>query len=332
MSSFFEREKMVERDFAIDIVKFLAVLMIINSHADMMYPHLKILATGGAIGDCLFLFCSGFTLFFGEINTFDNYYKRRVTRIYPSVIMSVSFVHLINMNSTFELKEFSGGSFVMAIMVYYILLYFVRKYALDKIGWILIGVAIVSLTVYVFWFPYKYEISSKGLYGITTQYRWIPYFAAMLLGAVVSMKRKELKYHAWWDFVKLMICLSFFYGIQFAAKMYRPIAPWQVVTLIPLMGGIVYFYKWCNSAWLSNLYHKKWGNAIIMIVGGLCLESYLIQYSLFTNKMNDIWPLNLIVIVLVILICSYFVRCVALFFVQTFRTEDYEWRKIFALY
>lgn len=54
-----------ERDFAIDIVKFLAVLMIINSHADVMYPHMKILATGGAIGDCLFLFCSGFTLFWG---------------------------------------------------------------------------------------------------------------------------------------------------------------------------------------------------------------------------------------------------------------------------
>ncbi len=60
-----------ERDYAIDIVKFLAVLMIINSHADIMYPHLKILATGGAIGDCLFLFCSGFTLFWGgDVLTF----------------------------------------------------------------------------------------------------------------------------------------------------------------------------------------------------------------------------------------------------------------------
>ena len=43
-----------DRDYAIDIVKFLAVLLIINSHGDVMYPHLKILATGGAIGDNLF--------------------------------------------------------------------------------------------------------------------------------------------------------------------------------------------------------------------------------------------------------------------------------------
>ena len=54
-----------ERDIAIDIVKFLAVLFIINSHADLMYPRMKMLATGGAIGDCLFLFCSGFTLLMG---------------------------------------------------------------------------------------------------------------------------------------------------------------------------------------------------------------------------------------------------------------------------
>ena len=56
-----------ERDIAIDIVKFFAVLLIINSHADMMYPQMKILATGGAIGDCLFLFCSGFTLLIGGV-------------------------------------------------------------------------------------------------------------------------------------------------------------------------------------------------------------------------------------------------------------------------
>lgn len=56
---------MKERDFAIDMVKFIAVLLIINSHADIMYSKLSILATGGAIGDCLFLFCSGFTLFWG---------------------------------------------------------------------------------------------------------------------------------------------------------------------------------------------------------------------------------------------------------------------------
>ena len=321
-----------ERDIAIDIVKFMAVLLIINSHADIMYPKLSIMATGGAIGDCLFLFCSGFTLFWGGQRSFGSYYKRRISRIYPSVIISVLFVHLISMNPTFELKELSGGNFIIAIMIYYVLLYFIGKYALAKIDLILFGVAMISMIVYVFWFPYKYEVSSNGLYGITTHYRWIPYFSAMILGAFVGMKRKELKYHAWWDFTKLLICATLFYSIQFAAKLFRPIAPWQIVTLLPLMGITVYLYKCCNCGWIKKVYESKVGNFIIMVVGGLCLESYLIQGALFTDKMNNIWPLNLLIIVLFILFCSYVVRCLARLFAQTFRIEDYEWRRIFSLY
>lgn len=68
-----------ERDIAIDIVKFLAVLLIINSHADTMYPRMQILATGGAIGDCLFLFCSGFTLFWGRLSENSNRHPLKVT-------------------------------------------------------------------------------------------------------------------------------------------------------------------------------------------------------------------------------------------------------------
>ena len=47
-----------QRDISIDIVKFFAVFLIINSHADIMYARYASLATGGAIGDALFLFCS----------------------------------------------------------------------------------------------------------------------------------------------------------------------------------------------------------------------------------------------------------------------------------
>lgn len=246
--------------------------------------------------------------------------------------MSVLFVSLISLSPTFRLKELAGGEFVMAIMVYYVLLYFIKKHALDRIGWVLICVMAVSLVVYVFWFPYKYEVSVKGLYGVTTLYRWIPYFAAMLIGAVVGMKRKELKYHVWIDFLMMMICVVLFYSIQFAAKIYRPIAPLQIVSLLPLMGITIYLYKWCNCEWMKRIYYSKWGNIVIRIVGGLCLESYLIQQAFFTNKMNDIWPLNLVVIVIVILGCSYIVRCMARCFAQTFKTEDYDWKKVFDLY
>lgn len=51
-------DKLKTRDISIDVLKFFAVFLIINSHADMCYPKYSMLATGGAIGDCLFLFAS----------------------------------------------------------------------------------------------------------------------------------------------------------------------------------------------------------------------------------------------------------------------------------
>lgn len=54
---------MKERNIGIDILKFFAALLITNSHMELLYGKYSILATGGAIGDVLFFFCSGFTLF-----------------------------------------------------------------------------------------------------------------------------------------------------------------------------------------------------------------------------------------------------------------------------
>ena len=57
---------MKQRNISIDILKCFAALIITNSHMDILYPKFGALATGGAIGDALFFFCSGFTLFWVE--------------------------------------------------------------------------------------------------------------------------------------------------------------------------------------------------------------------------------------------------------------------------
>lgn len=42
---------------------------------ELLYGDFNDLATGGAIGDVLFFFCSGYTLFLGRMGRFDNWYK-----------------------------------------------------------------------------------------------------------------------------------------------------------------------------------------------------------------------------------------------------------------
>ncbi len=315
-----------------DVVKFLAVFLIINSHADIAYPKYSILATGGGIGDALFLFCSGFTLFLGKPLRFDFYYKRRVNRIYPSVFAATSVMLLLGWRSLGTLTACSilGGEFIIAIMIYYVLLWFVRRYLCDRIKWVFLMTIAVTLTAYYF-FPYKYETSGKGIYGITTSFRWIPYFGAMLLGAYVGMVRERLGFNFKWDCLRFVVCLLCFYGIQFMAAKKPAVAPCQIITVAFLYGIVYYFYKCCNAGFCRKIYESRIGSKMIMVIGGLCLESYLIQFSVITDKLNFLFPLNLPVIFIGVLVMAYVTRCFARLFSQTFRTEDYEWKKIFSL-
>lgn len=324
---------MEDRDYSIDILKFLAVFLIINSHMDALYVKYGMLATGGAIGDVLFLFASGYTLLLSKRNlSFDNWYKRRINRIYPSVFVCTVMGALFSLRCSLNLSEFGGGEFIIAIMIYYMLIYAIKRYAVKFIPHIIALTGIVSLVFYVEWFPYKYLTGEKGIYGITTLFRWIPYFAFMLFGSWMGLKRKDLKFRAVFDFLKMIASLLFFYGIQFVAMKYAVVAPYQIITLLPLMGIVYYFYKWCHAKFWEKLYSKKIGYTIILTISGLCLESYLIQYSVFTTKMNVIFPLNLPIMVIIVLLASFLCKCLSRLFSQTFGEGDYNWKEVVKLY
>lgn len=225
-----------------------------------------------------------------------------------------------------------GGEFVIAIMLYYILIYLIKRFALKYITNIILLIGIVSVVVYYFWFPYKYETGPKGLYGVSTLYRWIPYTAFMLMGAWIGLTKDKIKVHKVWDVTCMIFCLGIFYGIQFLAKKFPAVAPYQIITLLPLFGLVYYIYKICNFDYWNKLMSPKRAYDVIMAVSGLCLESYLIQGYLFTTKMNGIFPLNLPIMVIIVLLTSFICKCLSRLFVQTFSDNEYNWKEIIKLY
>lgn len=217
-------------------------------------------------------------------------------------------------------------------MFYYILIFCIKRYAVNYIGYFIAIVGIISVVVYCLWFPYKYETSSKGLYGVSTFFRWIPYTAFMLMGAWIGLIKDRIKTCEVWDTIRLILCLGSFYGIQFFAKEYPVVAPFQIVTLFPLFGLVYYFYKVCNFGCWNKLLSHLCMYKVIMVVSGLCLESYLIQGYLFTTKMNGIFPFNLPVMVIIILFVAFLCKCLSRLFVQTFSDGEYKWKEIIKPY
>ena len=289
-----------ERIISIDILKCLAAILITNSHMGALYPHFQQLATGGAIGDALFFFCSGFTLFLSRKRSFVNYYKRRIGRIYPSVFawaIIASFILGYNNDMRYTIM-YGGRWFVACIMIYYIPLYFVHRYFMKYICHIVI---VVFVLAYLCLILYD-NIGPHNIYG-SGICRYFFLFIYMLLGAYMGTKAyKDNVSNKYW-------CL-------------------QIVSLIPLYGIVLCLYRICNSEVLKKIYNSKAFGFVIRLIGGCCLEIYLVQYSLFTTDINFLFPANIIIIFICIVLAAYLVRCLARIFSQTFQDMDYDWKSI----
>ena len=321
--------RMKERNISIDILKCLAALLITNSHMGLLYGKYSFLATGGCIGDVLFFFCSGFTLFLKPMNglhEFPDWYKKRISRIYPSII-AVAFLACIFFDTHWDIVQIALSSrywFVQCIMIYYIAIYFVGCYFKDKFFTISVIVALGTAV----WFYFLYNKADFSIYSPKYYIRWLLFFDFMLLGAKMGTMTDCIKSRPLVDIFLLILCIVAFYALFIIGTRFKSLCVAQYFSFIPLMGIMFYIYKVGASKWAEKLYRHKVGNFIIRFIGGLCLEIYLVQFFLFTDRMNNLFPFNILIMFLVIFVVAYLTRCLARLISQTFKENPYDWRKI----
>lgn len=318
-----------KRNISIDILKCFAAILITNSHMGLLYHPYEKFATGGAIGDVLFFFCSGFTLFLGRSARFDNWYKRRINRIYPTVFAWAIVATLVfsYQKDIIDILLTGGGWFVSCIMIYYVIFFFIKQFLLDRLKWAFGGVSLIIIV----WYLLLDRAPDYNMYG-NTYFKWGHYFLFMLQGAMLGVSKKYMKFEFKIDSFKLMACIFAYYGFLMLGQKISFFKEMQILSLLPLLGITFYFYKVCNTVALKKIYENKYWGTVVKFIGGLCLEIYLVQSSLFTDKLNFIFPLNIIVIFVAILIVAYLVRCVSRVFSQTFKDQDYDWKSVFKLY
>jgi peptidoglycan/LPS O-acetylase OafA/YrhL len=324
---------MKERNISVDFLKFLAVLFITNSHMGPLYAKYSFLATGGCIGDVLFFFCSGFTLFLKPmegIKQFPNWYKQRINRIYPS-LFAVAIFSVLIFHIHWDLLDLVVARkywFVSCIMLYYAVIYFVGSYMKSKINVIAVLVAIGTAV----WFYMIYQTPGYSIYSPEYTTRWLLFFIFMLLGAKIGANTQSIVSKPVADICFLLLSVICFYGMFIAGIRIESLAVLQYFSFIPLLIAVYYFYKVGTNPWVEKLYRSKVGNFIIRFVGGLCLEIYMVQFYFFTDKLNNIFPLNIIIVFIIIVMAAYIIRCFARFLSQTFKDAPYDWKKIVSFY
>ena len=178
---------MEQRDYSIDVLKCLAALLITYSHLEPLLGKYAALATGGSFGDCLFFFCSGYTLLLSQRKeNFPNWYKRRINRIYPTVFAwtLVCACFFYSNKNLAQIIVSGGGFFVSCIMIFYAVFYFIRKYTDNYIG--------VSIGGFVLYYI-AFSLIDKGDSDMMYRWTWSMYFLPMLMGAMLGKMQRSGK-------------------------------------------------------------------------------------------------------------------------------------------
>lgn len=260
---------------------------------------------------------------------FDNWYKRRINRIYPHrFCMGHIKYFLFQPASEYGLYHYSWWRMVrnLHIMIYYAVLYFIQRFMLHQLKWVFGIVTLICIACYFI----MDRPADYNMYG-ATYFKWGYYFLFMLLGAMMGISQKQWSFNFKTDFIKVIGSAFVYYAILFAGRKYTPFSELQILSLIPLLFIVYYFYKVCNSDALKKWYTDKYIGWGIKFIGGLCLEIYLVQGSLFTDKMNNIFPLNIFIMFFIIITVAYILRCAGRIFSQTFKDGEYNWKAVFKL-
>lgn len=317
----------MERIKSIDILKVFAILLIINSHMKISYVHLSSLATGGAIGNALFFFCSGFTIFLRDLGRFDNYYKKRIKRIFPAIIALLIIDSIFsNMSTNFIRYMFAPERwFIPCIMIYYVGLYICGIFFQQKLKTCFYILSTIIMVEYFFYFREAKVINIFGDF----YFKWFFYFLFMMLGAYVGKHNLSFKSYKKKDAIIFLLSLFAFYVINYMCVVSPKIQIINILSLIPLFGVVFHLYKICNSSLLIKMYEKRIVGGSLFFIGSLSLEAYLIQTHIITDKLNFIFPLNVPLIMLLVISAAYVLHVFALTISQTFEKGPYDWESIF---
>ncbi len=323
------------RSKAIVILKCLAALLITISHLDVIFPNgFKWMATGGALGDSLFFFCSGFTLFLGRDGGFANWYKRRISRIYPAVFIwgVIATVFYAQDWLVTDVLAAKGLWFLSCIMIYYIIIYAIYHLLKKHLN-------IIFIIAFIIAFAAGYLIidtSHVTMYG-SSKYIRVFYFIFMLLGTITAININKivgggLKYSqisVWKSCLSFVISMGAYYGFLYLCKINATVCLVQALSLIPLLLAVWFLFQLCNTESASKIFNKAWLGNIVYVLSALTLEIYIVQRGIISAAWLPLFPFNIPLILCCIVVLAYVVHCLANLFMQIFAKEDINWRKVF---
>ncbi|WP_158974670.1 acyltransferase family protein [Cellulophaga sp. L1A9] len=323
---------MKDRNYGIDILKFIAAIMITNSHYIPLYENHNIsFATLGVHGNALFFFVSGFFLTNienkdGKYVRFDYWIKKKIIRLWPTLIVFFVFANLIFAKNINWYDFLLAGEywFVRCFIISFSIIYFIIKY-FKKYTKQILAITIILTAILILILP-------KQNGSIYHSFHYICYFSSMMLGVNISLyKERIITKNLFVDFILCAVSFLMYFVIMIFGK--GKTDNWyyiQLLAALPLLSFLYYSYKVVSYKWCSKLAsYKIW--PFIFFVSSLTYEIYIVQFSVITDAYNKWYPLNTIIVFGLILSVAYILRVLTNIFLQLFSSKDWNFKQLIRL-
>lgn len=326
---------MTPRNLGIDFLRFVAIVLVINSHMDAFYP-IPQLGTGGALGNALFFMLSAFGLAQSQQRNpqdFSTYFKNRIIKIYPAIwIVTIVLItplalyyHFSNPSILINFKtDFNWGGnllnafsilffpppafwFLQALMLYYIIGYFYIYKFDDFVKKILLAVLLLAYSMlYIKNSNFNYLAIEQIL-----EFKLIFYILIFLFGIELAKRPKHVNSNTWKDWIGLAVCMIIIYGHKLL-MMQGWAGGWQFIQQLAIFPSVFFGIRLANCNAINRIMQTPWVSKFIKLCASMTLELYIVHGPIreLINPSSAGFPGNVVIYLPMVFLAAYVVRAI----------------------
>lgn len=322
------------------VLRTIACLLITNSHGEAVYP-IRILASGGLLGDVIYFAVSGYCLYSLKETGFLPWYGKRLKRIYIPVwltaglFIATKIYGRIGWQRKLQLLIYpTHYHFVASILVMYIVFYFVmrlinqdREHCERRLKWAVIATAVLFFAL----FYTVYDRSYYHIDDVNNHMIWHLYFISMMIGAWFRMNsEKYLGKSNWLSWLGIAVSGALYIATKLGCSrgLIPPAVQWiNQVTLLVLLAFIFRSFIGLEEV------IKKLPSSImapIRFIADMAFEIYLAQAVIIPtfNTGKETFPYNFLIVMSITFLCAYGVHIVSDMIVQLIDTLTRKYKKV----
>lgn len=294
--------------------RFLAILFITNSHLDYLYPA-RWMASGGALGNCLFFFLSGYGLMRSELVAPRGVLEwawRRAIRIYPAIWIFVLlyfgiyrslYLYWSPLNIVSQFIWPTPFWFITALVAFYAAFYPLMKL---RSAAALIGAMCAAGVAYSYYYLTVLDLGVFSIEG-AGYFKWLFYFCIFIYGAWWGL-RGSLPKGQWRHLAVFLACFAYYLMFRVGMSRVPWLGQWQF-TLHAVSFPMTYsLVALAQSQWVERAVMSRPALAWFMgFIAAMTLEIYITQDAIYRSALvlSFPFPVNIAVFSVLSLVLSY---------------------------